>query len=193
VERSADTLLLDDARRNRLTDAAALERQVTRMLNDQRAGLSSSASLCPWLGLDRLATAEPDKTFFPDYDVSLRDAMARETELFLLSQLAGGPRPVELWSANYTFLNEQLARHYGVAGVAGPEFRRVVLSAPERAGLLGHGSVLMLTSKHRPRPRWRYTGQASRRAYTSPAARALWVRLHFLGAAAPRPFPMRNR
>ena len=65
------------------------------------------------------AKADPDKTHFPDYDVSLRDAMARETELFLLSQLREDRDPIELWNANYTFLNEQLARHYGVAGVTG--------------------------------------------------------------------------
>jgi hypothetical protein len=106
--------------------------------------------------------------------------MARETELFLLSQLRDDRDPIELWTANYTFLNEQLARHYGVSGVRGAEFRRVVRSTPERAGLLGHGSVLMVTSRHQ---------HGTDAAYTSPASRAMWVRLHYLGAAAPRPFP----
>jgi hypothetical protein len=184
-----DALLLDDARRNRLTDAATLERQITRMLNDNRARAFVERFFVPWLGLDRLAKADPDKVFFPDYDVSLRDAMARETELFLLSQLREDRDPIEIWSANYTFLNEQLARHYGVPGVAGAEFRRVPAS-PERAGLLGHGSVHMVTSKHRPAA---VPGDTQARhldaAFTSPAARGLWVRLHFLGAAAPQPFP----
>jgi hypothetical protein len=127
----------------------------------------------PWLALDQLEKVNPDKTAFPDDDATLRDAMAKETELFLLDQLREDRDPIEIWTANYTFVNERLARHYGVPGVTGVEFRRVVMGA-ERAGLLGHGSVLTVTS---------------RPPYTSPAARALWVRLRFLGAAAPRAFP----
>src|SRR5262249_12390440 len=84
-----------------------------------------------------------------------------------------------LWSANYTFLNEQLAKHYGIPDVSGPQFRRTSLSSPERAGLLGQGSILMLTSNH----------QHGGNAYTSPAARAIWVRMHFLGVRPPNPFP----
>ena len=174
-----DAALLEDAQRSRLTDLPTLERQIARMLNDDRARAFVARFLFPWLALDQLEKADPDKASFPDYDVSLRDAMARETELFLLSQLRGDRDPLELWTANYTFLNEPLARHYGVPGVTGTEFRRVV-SAPERAGLLGHGSVLMVTSRH---------NRGIHAAHTSPAARALWVRLRFLGAAAPRPFP----
>ena len=175
-----DAALLEDARVDRLTNAAALDRQIQRMLDDERARAFVARFFFPWLGLDRLAQADPDKTHFPDYDVSLRDAMVTETELFLLSQLRTDRDPIELWNANYTFLNEQLARHYGVAGVAGAQFRRVALSTPERAGLLGHGSVLMVTSRHQ---------SGSNATYTSPATRAIWVRLHFLGAAAPQPFP----
>jgi hypothetical protein len=100
--------------------------------------------------------------------------------LFLLSQLRDDRDPLEIWSAGYTFLNEQLARHYGVPGVSGPQFRRVPLSSPERAGLLGHGSILMLTSRHQ---------QGVDAAYTTPATRAKWVRLHFLGAPLPDGFP----
>jgi len=174
-----DAPLLEDVQRNRLANQVTLERHVVRMLNDDRARAFVSRFFSPWLALDQLAKAEPDKASFPDYDVSLRDALARETELFLLSQLREDRDPVELWSANYTFLNERLGRHYGVPGVTGAEFRRVV-SSPERAGLLGHGSVLMVTSRHNHGPD---------AAYTSPASRALWVRLRFLGAAAPRPFP----
>ena len=171
-----DALLLEDAQRNRLMDLPTLERQITRMLNEDRARAFVARFFFPWLALDRLEKADPDKTSYPEFDASLRDAMARETELFLLSQLREDRDPIELWTASYTFLNEQLARHYGVPGVTGAEFRRVVLSAPERAGLLGHGSVLTATSNHPG-------------AYTSPASRALWVRLRFLGADAPRPFP----
>jgi hypothetical protein len=175
-----DESLLHDAQRGGLTNAATLERQVKRMLGDERAVALVSRFFFPWLGLDQLAKADPDKTSFPDYQVSLREAMGRETELFLLSQLREDRDPIELWNANYTFLNEQLARHYGIAGLTGTEFRRVSLAAPERAGLLGHGSVLMVTSRHQHGPG---------AAYTSPAARSIWVRMHFLGAPAPRPFP----
>jgi hypothetical protein len=183
-----DASLLDDAQRNRLTDPAALERQIKRLLNDARARAFVARFFFPWLGLDQLAKAEPDKAQFPDYDVSLRDAMATETELFVLSQLREDRDPIELWSANYTFLNERLARHYGVPGITGADFRRVALSMPERAGLLGHGSVLTVTSRH-PSASDAAARTRPEAAYTSPAARALWVRLRFLGAAAPRPFP----
>jgi mono/diheme cytochrome c family protein len=175
-----DAALLDDAQANRLTNSATLEGQVTRMLNDDRARAFVTQFFVPWLGLDRLEQADPDRTHFPDYEVSLRDSMINETELFLLSQLRENRDPIELWSANYTFLNEQLARHYGVTGVTGARFRRVTLATEARFGLLGQGSVLMATSRHNHGPD---------AGYTSPAARAVWVRLHFLGAVAPRPFP----
>ena len=172
-----DAPLRDDAQRNRLTNPEVLERHVRRMLDDERARAFVERFFFPWLGLDQLAKANPDKAFFPDYDVSLRDALAKETELFLLSQLREDRDPIELWIAGYTFLNEQLARHYGVPGVTGAEFRRVA-STPERAGLLGQGSILMVTSRH-----------GSENAYTSPANRALWVRRHYLGSTPPMPFP----
>src|SRR5688572_28541582 len=175
-----DASLVEDARRDRLTDAATLERQVRRMLDDERASAFVTRFFVPWLGLDRLAAADPDKAHFPDYDVSLRDALAKETELFLLSQLREDRDPIELWNANYTFLNEQLARHYGVTGITGTQLRRVALTAPERAGLLGHGSIHMVTSRHQ---------HGTDAGYTSPATRAIWVRTRFLGAAAPQPFP----
>ena len=175
-----DAPLLDDAQRDRLRNLPNLERQIARMLNDDRARAFVARFFFPWLALDQLEKADPDKALFPDYDVSLRDAMESETERFLLSQLREDRDPIELWTANYTFLNERLARHYDVPGVSGAHFRRVVLSAPERAGLLGHGSVLMVTSRHT---------HGADAAYTSPAARAMWIRLSFLGAAPPQPFP----
>jgi hypothetical protein len=175
-----DASLLADAQRNRLTNPATLEAQVRRMLGDDRAGAFVTHFFFPWLGLDDLAKRDPDRTYFPDYDPSVRDAMATETELFLLSQLREDGDPIALWSANYTFLNEQLARHYGVPGVTGAQFRRVELSMPERAGLLGQGSILMVTSRHQHGPT---------AGYTSPAARAIWVRMHFSGATPPGPAP----
>src|SRR5688572_15736337 len=176
-----DGSLVEDAKRDRLTDPATLERHVRRMLDDERASAFVARFFVPWLGLDRLAKADPDKAHFPDYDIFLRDAMQKETELFLLSQLREDRDPIELWNANYTFLNEQLAHHYGIAGVAGAQFRRVVLSTPERAGLLGHGSVHMATSRHE--------SDSTSGAFTSPAMRAMWVRSRFLGARPPQPFP----
>jgi hypothetical protein len=171
-----DASLLQDAQRNRLSEPAVLESQIHRMLTDDRAQAFVSRFFFPWLGLDKLSNTDPDKKYFPDYDVSLRDAFAKETELFLLSQLRDDRDPVQLWSADYTFLNDQLARHYNVGNVNGSQFRKVA-SAPERAGLLGQGSILMVTSRPSGSP------------YTSPAGRSIWVRLHFLGAAQPRPFP----
>lgn len=173
-----DAALLDAARRDRLTQAGELDTQVKRMLADPRADAFVSRFFFPWLGLDKLGTMNPSARNFPDYDVTLRDAMATETRLFIRSQLADDRDPVALWNAEYTFLNEQLARHYGIARVTGPQFQRVSLSLPERYGLLGQGSILMVTSRHGDGP-----------AYTSPAARSVWIRNHFLGAPPPQPFP----
>ncbi len=177
---AADAALEADARRHRLTEPAVLEAHVRRMLADERADAFVTRFFVPWLGLEQLAKAEPDTTVFPGYDVALRDAMATETDLFIRSQLRDDRDPIALWDADYTFLNEPLARHYGIAGVRGVEFRRVALTTPERYGLLGQGSILMAISRHQP-------GHAV--PYTSPAARAVWVQRHFLGAPPPMPFP----
>jgi hypothetical protein len=174
-----DAALLEEARRHRLTQTAGLEKQIQRMLADERAAAFVSRFFFPWLGLDQLGKAEPDPKYFPDYTPALRDAMATETTLFIRSQLRDNRDPVALWDADYTFLNESLARHYGVAGITGTQFRRVPLPTRERYGLLGQGSILMVTSRH----------QHDRDTYTSPAARAIWVRMHFLGAPPPQPFP----
>jgi uncharacterized protein DUF1592/uncharacterized protein DUF1588/uncharacterized protein DUF1585 len=175
-----DAALSGDARRHRLTQTATVEKEIQRMLADERADAFVSRFFFPWLGLDQLGKAEPDTKYFPDYAVTLRDAMATETDLFIRSQLRDNRDPIELWDANYTFLNESLARHYDIAGITGPQFRRVLLTAPERNGLLGQGSVLMMTSRHQP---------GKDVPYTSPAARAIWVQTHFLGAPPPQPFP----
>ena len=158
-----------------------IEAQVRRMLADDRAKSFVAQFFLPWLGLDELTKKTPDLKHFPDYDVSLREAFQRETELFLLSQLRDDRDPIELWRADYSFLNEQLARQYGIEGVKGAEFRRVSLQgAPERAGLLGQGSVLMVTSN---------PGDAAYGGYTSPASRGKWVLYHYLGVPTPYPFP----
>jgi hypothetical protein len=175
-----DASLAEAARTHALANPATLERQIQRMLADDRAEAFVTGFFVPWLGLDQLAKADPDTRFFPDYDVSLRDAMYTETDLFLRSQLRENRDPLEVWNARYTFLNERLARHYDVPGVKGSEFRRVALTSPERAGLLGQGSILMVTSRHQ---------HGTDAAYTSPAARSTWIRWHFLGARNPMPFP----
>jgi hypothetical protein len=175
-----DGELSGEASRHRLTAPATLDKQVRRMLADERAEAFVSRFFFPWLGLDQLNKAEPNTEDFPDYTRTLRDAMAAETDLFIRSQLRDDLDPIALWDADYTFLNEPLARHYGIPGITGAQFRRVRLSMPERNGLLGHGSILMVTSRHQHAPG---------AAYTSPAARAIWVRAHFLGAPPPQPFP----
>jgi hypothetical protein len=175
-----DEALMKDAQHNRLTDVAVLEGHVRRMLADDRAQAFVANFFFPWLQLNELAKADPDKKYFPDYEPSLKDALAQETELFLLSQLRSDRDPIELWNANYTFVNEQLSKHYGIADVSGPQFRRVDFSTPERDGLLGQGSILMITSRHQHK---------SDAGYTSPAARANWIRFHYFGVAPPRAFP----
>jgi hypothetical protein len=173
-----DATLLEEARRNRLRQPAVMVQQVKRMLADDRADAFVAGFFVPWLGLDRLVNVNPSPKNFPGFDPSLREAMATETRLFILSQLREDADPIALWTAADTFLNEPLARHYGIGGVTGAQFRRVSLTMPERYGLLGKASILMLTSRHSDGP-----------AYTSPAARSIWIRNHFLGAPAPRPFP----
>jgi hypothetical protein len=159
-----DAVLQQEAQQNRLRVRSSVERQVRRMLADDRAQAFVARFFVPWLQLDALAKADPDTKYFPDYDVSLRDSLARETELFLLSQLREDRDPIELWSANYSFLNEQLAKHYGIPNVSGLEFRRTPLPAPERAGLLGQGSIMMVTSRHE---------HGVDAAYTTPTERLL--------------------
>jgi hypothetical protein len=174
-----DAALAKDAEQGRLTNPTVVGGQVRRMLADERASAFVQSFFFPWLQLSELAKAEPDAEYFPDFDPSLKDAFAEETERFLLSQIRSDADPVELWSANYTFLNEQLAKYYGVAEVTGDQFRRVALKDPQRFGLLGQGSVLMATSPLNHG----YGG------YTSPATRSKWVRFHFFGIAPPNPFP----
>jgi hypothetical protein len=116
----------------------------------------------------------PDSNVFPDFDENLRDALQRETELFLEDQLREDRGLLDLLTANYTFLNERLAQHYGIPNVHGSHFRRVSLSGDQRAGVLGHGSVLMVTSyAHR----------------TSPVLRGKWLLENILGAPPPPPPP----
>ncbi len=168
-----DDELLDAAEAGTLGGPAELERQVRRMLADDKAGVLVSSFAAQWLHLRRMRTVTPDVNAFPEFDENLREALVRETELFVESQIREDRSVVDLLDADYTFVNERLARHYGIPGVYGSRFRRVDLP-DERRGLLGHGSVLTVTSL------------ATR---TSPVVRGKWVLENVLGAPPPPPPP----
>jgi hypothetical protein len=142
-----DDELLDIAEAGDLRDADVLEAQVERMLADARADALIENFVGQWLQLRNLeARVKPDFLLYPDFDDNLRKAFRRETELLFANVLREN-RPVhELMDASYTFVNERLARHYGIEGVYGSRFRRVELTDPNRFGLFGHGSLLALTS-----------------------------------------------
>ena len=142
-----DDELLDLAQKGKLREASALEAQVRRMVADQRADAMVENFVGQWLQLRNLESrVKPDFLLFPDFDDNLRKGFRRETELLFANVLRDG-RPVhELINANYTFVNERLARHYGIDGVYGARFRKVDLDDPNRYGLFGHGSLLALTS-----------------------------------------------
>jgi len=176
-----DQPLLDDAKSGRLKDPAVLERQVRRLLADARSKALVTGFFEPWLELDRLADVKPDRQVFPDFDEPLREAFRRETELFIESQLRDDRDPLELWSANYTYVNERLARHYGIPNVSGAEFRKITWPGMERAGLLGQGSILTITSHTE-------TSAVMGEPAASPATRGKWIRKHFLGVNPPPPF-----
>ena len=175
-----DDELLDAAEAGRLKDPQVLQQQVRRMLADRRAESLVTNFAAQWLYLRDLETKRPDEILFPDFDETLREALRRETELFIDSVFRpastgrGEERSIlELLTANYTFLNERLARHYGVPNVRGSYFRRVAFPAGGvRGGLLGQGSVLTITS---------YSTR------TSPVLRGKWVLENLLSAAPPPP------
>ena len=170
-----DAELLDVAAQGRLAEPAVLERQVRRMLAQPRARQTLAESFAgQWLGLHRLRNASPDPTVFPEFDENLRVAMRRETQLFLEAQLRDDRPVAELLTADYTFVNDRLARHYGIPGVHGNHFRRVSLADDRRAGILGQASILTLTS------------YANR---TSPVTRGKWLLENLLGAPPAEPPP----
>jgi mono/diheme cytochrome c family protein len=170
-----DDRLLDAAVQGRLNDPKVLEREVRRMLTDPRSEALTSSFASQWLQLRKLDSSRPGANYAQIVDGSLRRALRRETELFFDS-LVRENRPVtSLLTADYTFLNERLADHYGIKGVQGSHFRRVSLPADSpRRGVLGQGSILMLTS------------QAIR---TSPVFRGKYVLDTLLGVPPPEPPP----
>src|SRR5262245_29528522 len=170
-----DDELLDAAIRGALSRPGELERQTRRMLADRRSSNLATSFAGQWLRLRNLEAVVPDARQFPDFDDNLRQAFRQETELFVDSVIREDRSVLELIRTDYTFLNERLARHYGIADVYGSRFRRVTL-APEsqRGGLLRHGSVLSVTS------------YATR---TSPVIRGVWVLSNMFGAPPPPPLP----
>jgi hypothetical protein len=169
-----DDELLDLAAAGKLKDPAVLRKQVARMFADPRSESLVTNFAEQWLYLRDIEAKQPDEVLFPDFDETLREAFRKETDLFLDSVLRSDKSITELLTANYSFLNERLARHYGIKNIEGSYFRRVTFPAGSpRGGLLGQGSILTLTS---------YSTR------TSPVVRGKWV-LENIFAAPPPPPP----
>jgi len=167
-----DDQLLQVARTNTLHTPAVLNQQVRRMLADEKAEALVDNFAGQWLYLRNLKNLQPNSLEFPDFDDNLRTALQRETELFFRSIMREDRDVLDLMTADYTFLNERLAKHYGVPGVYGSHFRRVTLKDEARKGLLGKGAILMVTS-HADR--------------TSPVVRGKWILDNLLNAPPPPP------
>ena len=169
-----DSELMDAARRGELSQAGGLESQVRRMLADDRAEALGERFAAQWLRLQDLEKVHPDSYWFPDYDEQLASGLRTETELFFNSLVSDDRSVFDLYTADYTYVNERVARHYGIPGVVGDGFRRVTYPDDRRRGLLGHGSILTLTS---------HAGR------TSPVLRGKWVMEVLLGTPPPPPPP----
>jgi hypothetical protein len=167
-----DEALLDAAAANRLRQPRVLEAEVRRMLADPRADALAENFAGQWLHVRNLQNAAPNSDEFPDFDNDLRDAFRRETELFFGSIVREDRNALDLMTADYTFVNERLAKHYGLPHVYGSRFRRVALADEARRGLLGKGSVLVATS-HADR--------------TAPVLRGKWILENLLGTPPPPP------
>ena len=167
-----DEELLDLAEKGRLSTPATLERQVRRLLADARSQALIDNFLAQWLQLRNLKGKQPNSHEFPDFDDNLRDALHTEIEMFFTSIIREDRSVMDLLTADYTFVNERLAKHYGIPYVYGTHFRRVTLQDDVRRGLLGKGALLMVTSHpHR----------------TSPVLRGKWILENVLGAPPPGP------
>ena len=170
-----DDELLNAAIAGRLHEPVVLERQVRRMLADARSEALITNFASQWLHLRNLESITPDMRLFPDFDDNLRKAFLSETELFFESILREDRSVLDLLRANYTFVNERLAKHYGMPHVYGTRFRRVTLDeGTERGGLLRQGSILTVTS------------YATR---TSPVVRGKWILDNLMGVPPPPPLP----
>ena len=167
-----DDELLEVASRGELQDETVLVEQTRRMLADPRSASLITNFAGQWLRLRNMPGIDRDAHLFPDFDDNLRRAMRRETELLLETIAREDRSMLELLAADYTFVNERLARHYGIPNVAGSHFRRVPVTDPNRRGILGHASILTVTS------------QSNR---TSPVTRGKWILENLLGAPPPAP------
>jgi hypothetical protein len=169
-----DAELTGLAANGKLRDPAVVEQQVRRMLADPRADALVHNFASQWLNLGKIAGVKPDEYVHPEFDDNLRDAMLEETRRFLTGQIREDRSVVDLLSADYTFINERLARHYGIPDVFGNQFRRVTFKDGVRGGLLGQASILTVTS---------YPNR------TSPVVRGKWLLDNMLGAPPPPPPP----
>jgi mono/diheme cytochrome c family protein len=169
-----DAELLDAAAAGQLSSGTSLERQVRRMLADPRSRALVDNFAGQWLQLRNVRNVLPNSDLFPDFDDNLRQAFTRETELLFESVIREDRSVLDLLTADFTFVNGRLAAHYGIPGVYGSRFRRVAVTDEARKGLLGHGSILALTS-HAER--------------TSPVLRGKWILDNLLGTPPPPPPP----
>jgi len=167
-----DDELLDVASQGRLRSPGVLEKQVRRMLADPRSQALVSNFAGQWLHVRNLRNTTPDKNDFPDFDDNLRQAFERELDLFVGSIIAEDRSVLDLMTADYTFVNERLAKHYRIPNVYGPHFRKVTLTEDARRGLLGKGGILLVTS-HADR--------------TSPVVRGKWILDNLIGTPPPAP------
>ncbi|HEX4277203.1 MAG TPA: DUF1592 domain-containing protein [Bryobacteraceae bacterium] len=161
-----DEQLLTVASQGKLKDPVVLEQQVRRMLADKKSETLVTNFADQWLYLRNLKNIQPDFQTFPDFDDNLRQAMKRETELFFGSIISDNRSVMDLLNADYTFVNERLARHYGIPNIYGTDFRRVAITDENRRGLLGQGSILTVTSMPNR---------------TSPVNRGKWILTNLLG------------
>src|SRR5262245_32590050 len=169
-----DDALLDVASRGQLRNSGVLEREVRRMIADAKADRFIRNFTGQWLHTRNLRTVAPNHDEFPDFDDTLRDAFQTEAELFFDSIVRGDHNVLDLLTADYTFVNERLAKHYGIPYVYGSHFRRVTLTNDARRGLLGKGGLLMVTSR------------ADR---TAPVLRGKWILENVFGTPPPPPLP----
>jgi hypothetical protein len=160
--------------RKQLSNPKVLEQQVVRMLRDPRSKALVESFGSQWLGVRKAVSHLPDPNIFPEFDENLRAAFLQETSLFLESQLRDDRSIVDLIAADYSFVNERLAQHYGLADVSGERFRKVTFPDTTRGGLLGQGAILMVTS---------YPDR------TAPVLRGVWVLENLLGMPPPPPPP----
>jgi mono/diheme cytochrome c family protein len=169
-----DDELINSATQGKLRDPAGLEKQVRRMLADPKAQALVNNFAGQWLFLRNLQSVAPNEDDFPNFDDTLRQSFRKETELFFESIIREDHNVLDLLNANYTFVNERLAKHYGIPNIYGSQFRRVAVTDENRRGLLGQGSVLTVTS------------QPNR---TSPVLRGKWILENIMGTPPPAPPP----